>query len=276
MEALYFSAFRCGTDKTSALSAFDGAVALLIGSVEGRGRGGSPFQEGVMFYSIAKRNCLHFHDCRGGDSEANEELFRALTEGQNFIKDGDCVSAASSVEQINSLLKVPLIQSLLYFSDTSVSSHQPNDAAAYIASKAAVPILDNTDNDAAETTKFAFDFQQESNTPESMNADVKSALTTIFANETFAREVDCSLVTNVMSICTGDEETGSIPNPGDGMLTPPSMDDSNPTTSEENTLPDELKTRNSPCQSPVDCTSRTTLLVIDLRLHVTSKRLKST
>ncbi len=247
LEALYFSAFRCGTDKTSAVSAFDGAVALLIGSVEGRGRGGSPFQEGMMFYSIAKRNCLHFHNCRGGDSEANEELFRVLTEGQNFIKDGDCVSAASSVEQVNSLLKVPLIQSLLYFSDTSVSNHQPNDAAAYVASKAVLPILDNTDNDAAETTKFAFDFQQESNTPESINSDVKSAVTTVFANETFASEIDCASVTNVMSICSGGDDTGqSTLNPDDGALTPPDIDDSNPTTSEENTLPDVIEETNQP------------------------------
>ena len=65
LEALYFSLDVCETEKIASATAFDGAVALLIGSVEGRGLGGNIYQEGRMFYSIGKRTCDHFHTCKG-------------------------------------------------------------------------------------------------------------------------------------------------------------------------------------------------------------------
>ena len=41
LEALYFSVSRCDSDTTVAETAFDGAVALLVGSVEGQSQGGA-------------------------------------------------------------------------------------------------------------------------------------------------------------------------------------------------------------------------------------------
>jgi hypothetical protein len=49
LEAFFYANSKCNSDKTSSIHAFDGAVALLIGSVEGRGVGGSLNEEGQMF-----------------------------------------------------------------------------------------------------------------------------------------------------------------------------------------------------------------------------------
>jgi hypothetical protein len=80
LEAFFYANLKCDSDKTSSIHAFDGAVALLIGSVERQGVSGSLNKERQMFYSIAKRNCNHFHDCLGSDSRVHEELFLSLTE----------------------------------------------------------------------------------------------------------------------------------------------------------------------------------------------------
>ena len=69
LEALYYSSSVCyKKNKVASTAAFDGAVALLVGSVEGRGLGGSVDQEGRMFYSISKRTCNHFDTCVGETS----------------------------------------------------------------------------------------------------------------------------------------------------------------------------------------------------------------
>jgi len=202
LEALYFSVSKCGSDVTAAETAFDGAVALLVGSVEGRGRGGSSYQEGRMFYSIAKRNCVHFHYCRGADAQVNVELFLALTEGQDFIKEGNCADAAKAVESINAHLKVSLIQSLLYFSDSTISGQSDDDAAGYVATMAVLPILNDIDPGSANTIKLAMDFPPTSATlGESKEDTVHSALTDVFSNPKTDSIVDCSLVTNIEEIC---------------------------------------------------------------------------
>lgn len=202
LEALYFSSSRCNTDVTSAESAFDGAVALLIGSVEGPGRGGSRFQEGRMFYNIAKRTCGHFHSCRANDAEVNVELFRALEEGQEFIKDGKCEDVAKAVEAINALLKVPLIQSLIYFSDSIISAHPENDAAGHVATMAVLPILNDIDEFSADSIKSAMSFTVTSPISSDEKEDVVyDSLSDVFANPKTEGILDCDLVTNIEQIC---------------------------------------------------------------------------
>jgi hypothetical protein len=49
LEAFFYANSKCDSDKTSLFHAFDGALALLIGSVEGQGVSGSLNKEGHMF-----------------------------------------------------------------------------------------------------------------------------------------------------------------------------------------------------------------------------------
>lgn len=201
LEALYDAASQCSSSRTSAMDAYDGGVAFLIGSVEGRTKGGSSFQEGRMFYSIAKRNCLHFRNCRGVDAKVNEEIFLELTKGQEAMKGGDCTAAKASVESVNALLKVPLMQSLLYFSDPVVSDRPVNDAAGYVASQAVLPIIDSLDEGAAETVEGAMDFSDPTSTAEAREIDVHEALGAMFSSPNATATLDCDLVTDMSKIC---------------------------------------------------------------------------
>lgn len=65
LQALYFSSSVCKDETEASITAFDGAAALLVGSVEGRGPGGNLDHEGKMMYSITKQACDHFGTCRG-------------------------------------------------------------------------------------------------------------------------------------------------------------------------------------------------------------------
>ena len=202
LEALYYSIFRCESDIKASQTAFDGGVALLIGSVEGRERGGSAYQEGRMFYSVGKRACEHFHSCRASDAEVNLELFRAIEEGQTFLKEGNCVAASKAVEAINSLLKVPLVQSLLYFSDSTIATESDDDAAAYVAAMAVLPTLNSINSTSADSIKTAMDFTLSTQpSSDSKMEVVQSSLSDVFASPEAQGVVDCELVTKIEDVC---------------------------------------------------------------------------
>ena len=215
LEAFYSAASRCDTEKSSSIHAFDGAVALLIGSVEGQGTGGSLNEEGQMFYSIAKRNCNHFNDCLGSDSRVNEELFLSLTEGQDAIRQGLCGDATNAVDTIDALLKVPLVQSLLYFSD-SENVQSDYDAAAYVAMKAVLPTIFNIDPDSAENIEAAMSFDGVSD-PDDDEIVVRNSLQVVLSNPNSG--IDCELV--MIGLCdlgVGDSATDT---PDDGVSDTP-------------------------------------------------------
>ena len=206
LQALYFSVSRCASDVTSAETAFDGAVALLVGSVEGRGRGGSAYLEGQMLYSVSKRNCEHFHNCRGRNAEVNLDIVRVMEEGQSFLKQGNCLDLSKAVESIDSLLKVPLIQSILYFSDSTISMQSDDDAAGYVATMAALPILDDIDSSSANTIKSGMDLTASTSmSSESKEDTVYKALGVVFSNPDTQGIVDCELVTTFNEICNPDK-----------------------------------------------------------------------
>lgn len=207
LEALYSAASRCESEKISSIHAFDGAVALLIGSVEGQSVGGSLNEEGHMFYSIAKRNCNHFEDCVGYDSRVNEKIFLLLGEGQKFIQEGQCEAAKNEVDKINSLLKVPLAQTLLYFSDTNDVSE--NDAGAYVAMVAVIPTLDGIDSASADTIETAFDLDDPAE-----EVDVRNSLRVILSNPN--SDIYCNLVST--GLCDADVGDSGTTDDGDKDL----------------------------------------------------------
>lgn len=196
LQALYFAANNCVYDETSALSAFDGAVALLVGSVEGPMGGGSQENEGRMFYSIAKNSCV-YDDCIGAD--VNEGLILALIEGQLFISKRDCASLSTTVETVNALLQVPLMQSLIYFSDELTYDDPDNMAAGYVATKAVLPIINGIDPFSADKIEAAMDLVAPSFTLPSKELEVHTALQVVLTNPTSG--INCALVTT--SLCGG-------------------------------------------------------------------------
>jgi hypothetical protein len=214
LEALYEAASRCESEMTSSIHAYDGAVALLIGSVEGQGVGGSSSEEGQMFYSIAKRNCNHFHDCMGSDSRVNENLFSSLMEGQDAIRNRQCENAKTIVGSINLLLKVPLVQSLLYFSDP-ISDESDYDAAAYVAMEAVVPSIHNIDPDTAEAIKSAMSLDKSLGIGTD-DVDVRSSLQIVLSNPN--SDIDCELVSiGLCDTAVGDSDTDTQVDEGSDM-----------------------------------------------------------
>jgi len=220
LEALYDSANMCDDvdGGAVALNAFDGAVGLLVGSVEGPEKGGSQNQEGQMFYSIAGKSCV-YNDCVG--NEINEQLLQALTDGQSFILERDCESAAKSVENINALLKVPLVQSLIYFSDEITYDVSDNVAAGYVATKAVIPIINETDPSSATTIETAMKLDDPSWTLASKELEVRSALQVFLSSQ--ASGINCALVTTSGKLCGTVETTYDPDEPmpiSDGLYIP--------------------------------------------------------
>ncbi len=197
LQAFYYSAHMCDDVDGGevSLAAFDGAVALLVGSVEGPMEGGSQDKEGRMFYSITGNSCV-FGDCVA--SEIKEELLQAFTDGQSFIVARDCAAAVSSVESINALLKVPLLQSLLYFSDETVYGVTDNVAAGYVATTAVIPIINEIDPSSAATIETAMKLDDPSWSL-SKELEVSTALQDVLSNPT--SEINCALVSTSGKLC---------------------------------------------------------------------------
>lgn len=198
LQAIYYSARMCDNEDggTTSLAAFDGAVALLVGSVEGPEEGGDPIAEGRMFYSITGNSCV-YGDCI--ESDFKEELFQALTDGQSFILQRDCESAGTTVEKINALLKVPLLQSLIYFSDERTYDVADNVAAGYVATMAVIPIINEIDPSSAVTIETAMKLDDPSWNLVTKELEVRTALQAILSNPT--SDINCALVSTTGKLC---------------------------------------------------------------------------
>merc|ERR1740138_1409026 len=77
---------------------------------------------GVMVYRLAEKRCRNFGTCTGtsaaGMSQVNEELFKAgglFATGRDLLQQGHCAEVRPVVEQIVSLMTVPLVQGTLRY-----------------------------------------------------------------------------------------------------------------------------------------------------------------
>jgi hypothetical protein len=100
----------------------DQAVALYVGSIEGRISGGNPYGlygSGQMMYALAKEICRPLNSCETkGDSEANAFLLFAFSQMKESLDRGDCVAAESVLQDdVLSGLLVPLVQGVLFFAE---------------------------------------------------------------------------------------------------------------------------------------------------------------
>lgn len=138
LEAIYYATSICSSNKVTAVEAYDGGVAFLIGSVEGTEQGGYNSEgEGRFFYNLAKLACNYFDSCvAGGNAEINAKMLDTLKLGQTALKNSDCPGVSEAVNTFATLTVVPLIQSLLSFAETI-----DNEPDGYVASMAVAPFV---------------------------------------------------------------------------------------------------------------------------------------
>ena len=204
LEALSISVSQCTSGRfETALTAFDGGVALLIGSVEGTRVYGDAYSEGKMLFSVGKRVCSYFRNCKAGNAEVNQKLIELLKTGQELLRKEDCEGAQANLDDITMMMRVPLLQQLLFFGERYSDHAFPDDlAAAYIGAQAALPIIDEIAATAAVTIRDAVDFPKTED--DDTSGIIRSAFTDMFSSPT---DMDCLLIAGKLhfEICGGED-----------------------------------------------------------------------
>ena len=117
-----FSLASTSDGQYAAVHAWDEGVAFYAGSLEGTAHGGS--SAGKMVYRLAEKRCANFGTCgaagdaTSGISMVNSELFKAgglFATGRDLLQQGKCAKVRPIVEQIVSLMTVPLVQGTLRY-----------------------------------------------------------------------------------------------------------------------------------------------------------------
>merc|ERR1719161_1964947 len=101
--------------------AWDEGVAFYAGSLEGETQGGNT--AGKLVYRLAEKRCKNFGTCSGtggtsGISQVNHELFKAdglFPQGRDLLHEGRCSEVRPVVNQIVSIMTVPLVQGTLRY-----------------------------------------------------------------------------------------------------------------------------------------------------------------
>merc|ERR1719424_571697 len=98
--------------------AWDEGVAFYTGSLEGPSQDGN--SAGKMVYRLAEKRCGNFGTCTGagGMSQVNDALFKAgglFAQGRDLLHAGSCSGVRAVVDQIVSIMTVPLVQGTLRY-----------------------------------------------------------------------------------------------------------------------------------------------------------------
>jgi len=163
-----------------AMADWDKAAALLIGSM-------GHTNYGSMFTGLSQERCKEFNTCRGNDARVNAELRPLLFSGKTEISSKSCNALSESIDDIKSLLNVPLVQSALSYSQTNKHAKKGDAslASGYVFARAVLPLIEKVDPKAASVIAKNMDLSGRSN-PE----EVYSAFKSSYA----ALDVDCSMV----------------------------------------------------------------------------------
>jgi hypothetical protein len=232
---------------TVSVHAWDEGVAFYTGSLEGAAYGGST--AGKLLYRLAEKRCANFGTCStehptsgtsqvntGSSSrsspnpnpghstftpslsltltltQVNTELFELFATGRDLLQQGRCSSVRPLVNQIVSLMTVPLVQGSLryaYFNSGAAQGASPKNAAEGATFSAAVlPLVHNCSQTAAATIsdnlKFGlFPDGSVANTTRYSNfSAVKSAFEDVYA----CLGIECAQVGGLLN--------GTAPYPG--------------------------------------------------------------
>jgi hypothetical protein len=123
-------------------------VAFYTGSLEGTAYGGSG--DGKLLYRLAEKRCANFGTCStehptSGTSQVNTELFALFANGRDWLQQGRCSSVRPLVNQIVSLMTVPLVQGSLRYayknSGAAQGASAKNAAEGATFSAAVLPLV---------------------------------------------------------------------------------------------------------------------------------------
>lgn len=154
-------------DNAGGAHAWDEVAAYLIGSLEGTEAGGSADDEdGQLLWNLANKRAFQFQtENMQGYSEINSKLEDLLFAGRGQLDAFDCDNLAKTVDRMQHLLLLPIIQSTLRFAiilNTDLNSPSTNVALAEgeAFAVAVLPIIAKYDKDAADIIEENMVFQE--------------------------------------------------------------------------------------------------------------------
>jgi hypothetical protein len=189
----------CLENSATAEVAWEGALAYLVGSMEGPESGGDHRESGQLMYSLAKKNCFAFNTCAANsDSKLNIELLELFKRGKDELARNLCSDLSLTAERIKGVLLTILIQGTLNFAllnaDLSSDSNSEDLAKGYIITQALYPSLAGVDSTSAGIIEWNMQFPV-ANSPVPDGSD---AVFTAFASVIpQMKNVNCAEVGNV-------------------------------------------------------------------------------
>jgi hypothetical protein len=189
----------CLDNSATAEAAWEGALAYLVGSMEGPEPGGDYHESGQLMYSLAKNNCFAFNTCAtNSDSKLNIELLDLFNRGKEELARNLCSDLSSTAERIKGVLLTILIQGTLNFAllnaDLSSDSKSEDLAKGYILAQALYPMLAGVDSTSAGIIEWNMQFPV-ANIPVPDGSDaVFTAFATVIPR---MKNVNCAEVGNV-------------------------------------------------------------------------------
>jgi Notch-like protein len=144
---------------SGSVHAWDEGVAFYTGSLEGELAGGS--SGGKLVYRLAEKRCANFGTCglfgnaTSGTSKVNLDLFPLFAEGARLLERGECSLVRPVVDQIVSLMTVPLVQGSLRYAYkigmVASDRSQKNAAEGAVFTAAVLPLVHYCNPAAAQT-----------------------------------------------------------------------------------------------------------------------------
>lgn len=122
----------------------DEAVAYYTGALEGK----DGFGEGNLAYSLADEMCPHFRTCgetgdlHQGQSKVNIEIFKAFKSAQEALQlSNSCDVVKKAKDIVETQMKVPIIQSILWTSNNIQGEKELSDDAAAALATSSMALL---------------------------------------------------------------------------------------------------------------------------------------
>merc|ERR1711871_790296 len=144
---------------SGSVHAWDEGVAFYTGSLEGTAVGGN--SGGKLVYRLAEKRCANFGTCgpagtaTSGTAKVNLDLFPLFAEGARLLERGECHLVRPVVDQIVSLMTVPLVQGSLRYAykigEVPADRSQKNAAEGAVFTAAVLPLVHHCNPTAAAT-----------------------------------------------------------------------------------------------------------------------------
>merc|ERR1711871_1425074 len=134
---------------SGSVHAWDEGVAFYTGSLEGTAIGGN--SGGKLVYRLAEKRCANFATCgvlgtaTSGTAKVNLDLFPLFAEGARLLERGQCSAVRPVVDQIVSLMTVPLVQGSLRYAykigEVANDRSQKNAAEGAVFVASVLPLI---------------------------------------------------------------------------------------------------------------------------------------